>query len=89
MRPRSAASHVGMGRIDARIHVEHDGSLQTAAMNLVDPSAGEIGERRQVRIGGHDRAAKLEGSRRSKSSPWTLPSDSPAGFAMPSASKSV
>ena len=32
MRPRSAASHVGMGRADARIHVEHDGSRRTAAI---------------------------------------------------------
>jgi len=29
-----------MGRTDARIHVEHDASRRTAAMNTVDPLAG-------------------------------------------------
>src|SRR5271166_4387148 len=33
-------------RADARIHVEHDASGPTAAINLVDPSAGKIGKRR-------------------------------------------
>ena len=33
-------------RADARIHVEHDASRRTAAMNLVDPLAGKIGKRR-------------------------------------------
>ena len=33
-------------RADARIHVEHDASGRTAAMNLVDPLAGKIGKRR-------------------------------------------
>ena len=35
-------------RADARIHIEHDASWRTAAMNFVDPLAGQIGERRKV-----------------------------------------
>jgi hypothetical protein len=31
---------LAMSRPDARIHVEHDASGRTAAMNLVDPMAG-------------------------------------------------
>jgi hypothetical protein len=37
-----------VGWADARIHIEADASRRTAAMNLVDPLAGEIDERRQV-----------------------------------------
>ena len=39
---------IAVGRADARIPVEHDASRRTAAMNAVDPLAGEVGERREV-----------------------------------------
>jgi hypothetical protein len=39
---------LAMGRADARIHVEHDASRRTPAMNTVDPLAGQISERRKV-----------------------------------------
>jgi hypothetical protein len=35
-------------RAHARIHIEHDASWWTAAMNAVDPFAGQVGERRKV-----------------------------------------
>src|ERR1700732_889001 len=35
-------------RVHARIHIEHDASRWTTAMNAVDPLAGKIGERRKV-----------------------------------------
>ena len=40
-----------VGRADARIHIEDDASRRTAGMNLVDPLAGQIGERRKVLFG--------------------------------------
>src|SRR5207344_2752835 len=39
---------LALGRTDARIHVEHDSSRRTAAMNDVDPLTGEVGECREV-----------------------------------------
>ena len=40
-----------MRRADARIHVEHDASWRTAAVNAVDPSTGEIGKCGEVFFG--------------------------------------
>jgi hypothetical protein len=31
-----------------RIHIEHDASWWTAAMNAIDPFAGQVGERRKI-----------------------------------------
>jgi hypothetical protein len=39
---------LAMGRADAGIHVEHDAPRRPAAMDTVDPSAGQIGEGREV-----------------------------------------
>ena len=39
---------LAMGRADARIHIEHDASRRPAAMDAVDPAAGQFGEGREV-----------------------------------------
>jgi hypothetical protein len=66
-------------RADARIHIEHDASWRTAAMNFVDPLAGQIGERRKVPFG--RKPARLEAThlaRRRRASRRCLAADNPA-----------
>ena len=68
-----------MRRADARIHVEHDASRRTAAMNLIDPLAGKIGERREVLFG--RQPSRLEAphlARRRRASRGRLAADDPS-----------
>ena len=70
---------LAMGRADARIHVEHDASRRTAAMNAVDPLAGKIGERREVLL--RRQPARLEAphlARRCRRARSRLAADDPA-----------
>jgi hypothetical protein len=45
---RLAASDPAMGRVHARIHVEHDASRLAATMHKVDPLAGQLSNSREV-----------------------------------------
>ena len=49
---------LAVGRADARIHIEHDGSAGAASMNTVDPLAGKLDKRREVLL--HCQPARLE-----------------------------
>jgi hypothetical protein len=67
-----------MGWTDARIHVEHDASGRAAGMDLVDPMAGEFGERGEVLFG--RQPSRLEAphlARRRRASRGRLAADDP------------
>jgi hypothetical protein len=53
------AAFLGAVRLaDAAVHVQHDDALRLAGMHPIDPSAGQIGESREVRLARQPRGLK-------------------------------